>query len=341
MKRIISILFILLVLCGCTTPKVTDGEVIIDLTQEFDVNTILENVKEDTEVSYELDKENSKIIISLTRNDETETLEKEVTILEPQYTIKDDIKFNPYLDYNINDFITVDEGVKINHTVDTKTSKITFNLSKGIWSKTVEKEFTIDSLFDFSNVGEYGALIYKSIEWTNREDIFNQPYFNGLPNVGSYDVIVFSPQYTGFYIRYIGEMVYPKTTTFTWDENGNINFDYGIVNEIYNSNGKVEYYKNFFGGNDMYHETFTIQEDGIIKTIVNEERAEYIYFEKEQNFKQPFDSLQKIKDTFGRSPSHFWTSMPELENVWYEPKYINYSDDYNGIKKYASTIWPR
>ena len=37
---------------------------------------------------------------------ETETLEKEVTILEPQYTIKDDIKFNPYLDYDINDFIT-------------------------------------------------------------------------------------------------------------------------------------------------------------------------------------------------------------------------------------------
>lgn len=91
----------------------------------------------------------------------------------------------------------------------------------------------------------------------------------------------------------------------------------------------------------MYHETFTIQEDGRIKTIVNEERAEYIYFEKEQNFKQPFDSLQKIKDTFGHSPSYFWTSMPELENVWYEPKYTNYSDDYNGIKKYASTIWPR
>ena len=334
MKRIISIVFTLLVLCGCTTPKVTDGEVIIDLTQEFDVNTILENVKEDTEVSYELDKENSKIIISLTRNDETETLEKEVTILEPQYTIKDDIKFNPYLDYNINDFITVDEGVKIDHTVDTKTSKITFNLSKGIWSKTVEKEFTIDSLFDFSNVGEYGALIYKNYEWVNKNPEFSDNFFNRVPKVGYEDVIVFAPDHTGFHVRYIGEGSRASVSTFIWTEDGKINYDYEVYTPIFAGYPKIKCLVNYFGGEDNLHETFVLQNDGTIKLIADEKRGEVLYYERVDSYNEPYSTAAYL-ERIGLSIEKSWTDGSELIKVYYEFEYKNYSIEYPKIKNFA------
>ena len=338
MKRIISILFILLVLCGCTTPKVTDGEVIIDLTQEFDVNTILENVKEDTEVSYELDKENSKIIISLTRNNETETLEKEVTILEPQYTIKDDIKFNPYLDYNINDFITVDEGVKINHTVDTKTSKITFNLSKGIWSKTVEKEFTIDSLFDFSNVGEYGALIFERVNWVNRMDCFKSSWFNSIPEIGCVDVIVFAKNHTGLRVEYFGQGGVPVECTFTWDEDGNIIFDNKVNTPFFGANMNIEFYENFFC-DDGVNTTFTLNsESNLLKVYGHNKVGEYLDFELKDNFVPPYNTKEYYLSK-GKTIEEAWLDGKKIADVWYEPFYENYEVDYTGVKTFANRYY--
>ena len=86
MKKILLIC-VLLALTGCgNTDKTISNEVdkalatlnapedlIID--ENFDVNTILTDVQEGTEVTYEVDEENSKIVITLKNEDRIETLE--------------------------------------------------------------------------------------------------------------------------------------------------------------------------------------------------------------------------------------------------------------------------
>ena len=337
MKKIIITLFVLLILCGCA-PKIIDGDITIDLTQEFDVNTILDNVKEDTQVSYELDRENSKIIVTLINDDKAETLEKEVTILEPQYTIKDDIKFNPYLDYNINDFITVDEGVKVDHTVDTKASKLIFNLSKGHWSKTVEADVTLESILDFSNVSEYGALIYVMTDWENKNKVFYDYFFNNVPGVGSIDVIVFAEDHTGFHVRYISRGHVPVQTTFVWDENGLITLDNLVDNAMYSSNLTIEYYINYFGGDEGLHEKLIVEDNDTIKVLGDEKLGECLYFKRVDSYTQPYNVVEYL-NSFGRTVETAWISGAKYASVWYEPDFKNYSNDYNGIKKYSDVMY--
>ena len=330
MKRTAVIILALLILCGCSTPEVTDEDVTVDLTSDFDIDSILSNVKEGSNVSYQLDKENSKLIITIEYGDKTETLEKEVTIEEPQYSIKDDISFNPYLDYDINDFITVEDGVSIDYSLDIKSSTLTFNLSKGNWSKSIDKQVTLESLFDFSNVGSYGALIYIMKDYANRPEIFNKAIFNKCPGYGLLDVLVLAEDHTGFYIRYHHFSNPQVSTTLTWTDDGVITFD----KVLYMAGVHYPY----LGGDDLQRRTLTILEDGTIKTVLSESRNEYITFEKVDSFSPPMNAKNWI-ESWGSTVSATYSTwgFPKMIENWYEAGFSSYSTDYNGISVYQES----
>jgi len=328
MKKILCILLLALLLCGCLSTKVTNDEVTINLCEDFDINSILTNVSKNSDVTYEIDKDNSKLIITITKGDKIEIIEKEITIEEPNYSIKENISFNPYRDYDINEFITVDEGVDIDYSLDIESSTLTFNLSKGNWSKTIDKEVTLESLFDFSNVGEYGALIYKMINWENKPADFQSRFYNVIPPFGSIDIYVFAKDHTGFCMRYIVKSILPIEETFTWDDEGNIVFDGKFV--------RFDGEHPVFGGEDGINATFYFNGEGNLVIVSDlKENSERLTFERIDSYEPPFIVWDYCAN-FGKRPSEAWYGIEALEAAWYEPVFNKYADDYNGAKGYAA-----
>ena len=103
MKKLLFILMVCTALTGCSNTNVEDKvsnetskalavlnapeELIID--ENFDVNSILADVQEGVEATYEVDEENSKIVITLTQGEQVETLEAPImlaSIEEPTET---------------------------------------------------------------------------------------------------------------------------------------------------------------------------------------------------------------------------------------------------------------
>lgn len=140
MKKIIVILLILL-LAGCgekSLGKMSDESITIYTAENFDPMSVLLNVEEGTEVSYELDEENSKLVITLTKDDQVQTLEKEVEIVKPLVVANENIVIDTYKGYDVNDLITVEEGTTVEQSLDEEAGILTITAKNGERVETVE-----------------------------------------------------------------------------------------------------------------------------------------------------------------------------------------------------------
>lgn len=145
MRKTILVLTLLIVTSGCSLlnplAKLSKEELSIDIRDEFDPMSVLTDVKEGTEVSYELDEENSKLIISLVNGDKTQTLKKDVTILYPLgELLADKISYYTYKDFNGLDYIKLDEDVTCDYDIDFDNAKIVYHLKRG----DREEDYTAD-----------------------------------------------------------------------------------------------------------------------------------------------------------------------------------------------------
>lgn len=134
MKRIllVSIIFLLLTGCGKLAKfEDEDAELVIDIRDKFDPSTVLKDVKEGTEISYSLDEENSKLVITLKNGDKEETLEKSITIQYPLGELLcDKIDYYTYKEFDSSLFIKLAEGVKYDYEIDIDNATITYTLTK-------------------------------------------------------------------------------------------------------------------------------------------------------------------------------------------------------------------
>ena len=142
MKKLFIILFLILMVSGCSLAKI-DKDITIDMTKEFESETVLSDIKEGTEINYFIDEDNSKLIINLANKDKEQKIEKDVTLLYPEYSISEDITADLVKGFNIEDYITTEEGVNVSYKLDKENQKITVTLSKGIWQKTIAQDATI------------------------------------------------------------------------------------------------------------------------------------------------------------------------------------------------------
>lgn len=91
-----------------------DSQVVYSMQNEFYYMSLIKDVEEGTEVTCTLDEENSKVIITLTKGDKTETIEKSVKIEYPLWEQPSEpIIIDTYTGYDINQLLTLREGVQI------------------------------------------------------------------------------------------------------------------------------------------------------------------------------------------------------------------------------------
>lgn len=130
---------------GCSSKplaklEIAEGEeLVIDVRDDFDPTTILGEITEGTEVSYELDQENSKVIITLVNGDKTETLETQVIIQYPLGNfVTEDITIDLNEGYDVKELINVDADTEVTEVLDEEKGILTITLTNGDRTETIE-----------------------------------------------------------------------------------------------------------------------------------------------------------------------------------------------------------
>lgn len=79
----------------------------------------------------------------MTVTDENGSFDVPIHVNYPSYTIVDNIEIDTYVGYDINDFVTADEGVEITSTLDEENSTLNITLIKNNWIVNETKEATL------------------------------------------------------------------------------------------------------------------------------------------------------------------------------------------------------
>lgn len=113
----------------------------VDGTAKVDLSQFYTDPAKLSKVSYSFNDDETIMTITDGNGEETKTFDVPVSVTYPSYTITDDIVIDTYVGYDINDFVTVDEGVEV--VSELNENILTITLSKGIWAETLEKEVTL------------------------------------------------------------------------------------------------------------------------------------------------------------------------------------------------------
>ena len=124
---------------------ITEDDVSIDITKKINPNDYLTNIKEDVELSYVLDEENSILTITAKQGEKEEVYQKEVTIVYPTIEVQDDIviDYNEIEEVNINDYINVPEDATVDYVLDEENGHLTITITDGEYSKTIEQDVEV------------------------------------------------------------------------------------------------------------------------------------------------------------------------------------------------------
>ena len=189
-------------------------------------NTIKENVIENKidELIEIYNQGENKDIYNYSLNINTTNENKTLATIEiPNYSIKDNITIDLYMGYDINDYVQADEGVIIDSTLDESASKLSINLSKENWNKTIIKD---DKIIDsnpypmlYKIINEHGEDPYTEniVGWGNKVLIMNDKNHGKIEENGLADEFTLDSNnnYSGIYhANYQG---YAPTFTVTFD----------------------------------------------------------------------------------------------------------------------------
>lgn len=122
---------------------VTFETVDIDGTLPVDLSQFYSNPNKLAKISYVLNEDETVMTVTDENSEEPHSFDVPVNVIYPSYTIEDNITIDTYTGYDINDFVTADEGVEIASTLDEENSTLNITLSKNNWTETFNKEVTI------------------------------------------------------------------------------------------------------------------------------------------------------------------------------------------------------
>lgn len=139
---------LVIMLPACSKPLAVledkDAPLIVDVRDDFDPKSILKGLKDETDVSYVLDEENSKLIITLTNGKRSETIEKEVTVQYPLATFKnEDMTIDLYKGYDINELVDLLENTTAEGTLDEANNTLTVTATNGDRTESITSVVTI------------------------------------------------------------------------------------------------------------------------------------------------------------------------------------------------------
>lgn len=122
---------------------VTFETVDIDGTLPVDLSQFYSNPDKLAKISYVLNEDETVMTVTDENSEEPHSFDVPVNVIYPSYTIEGNITIDTYTGYDINDFVTADEGVEIASTLDEENSTLNITLSKNNWTETFNKEVTI------------------------------------------------------------------------------------------------------------------------------------------------------------------------------------------------------
>ena len=143
MKKLFIIIVLMAMLSGCSYGKLIKEDIAIDMTKPFDPMSVITDLKEGTSVEYQIDEDNSMLLVDITFKGKVQHIEKEAELLYPQYSLKDNIVLDLVNGISQDDFITVEDGVEVSYELNENDNSIVIFLNKGIWSKEIVTEANI------------------------------------------------------------------------------------------------------------------------------------------------------------------------------------------------------
>lgn len=288
--------------------KLSPGPYEIDLTEKFDPKTVFIDLPEDAEVSYEINEENNTISIYVKTGDKIESFEDlEAILSHPEYTIDENITVSLLDGDDLSNYVHTDPGVNVETSINEDNNTMSITLSKGEWTKTIEKEITIDKTIK--------PGIYVSYEWENPSD------FLGELGTECQSVLVLLADGKGFLVKYQTQSGYeaegvyfcPPSRGLNWNESGELTFD------LYDYDPAPHFGKpcDVFGATRC-DGSFLAIENGNLVEYASEN--EIIRYRKVDRYKPPY--------LFTEAPNY------RVEGFWpyYEVMYEDLEHDYRGVK---------
>ena len=116
-----------------------DGTLPVDLAQFYSNKDKLANL------TYTFNDEETIMTITDNNNEEPHTFDVPVNVIYPTYSVAEDITIDTYVGYDINEFVSTEEGVEVTSTLDEANSTLSITLSKNDWSVNETVPVTLTS----------------------------------------------------------------------------------------------------------------------------------------------------------------------------------------------------
>ena len=121
-----------------------DEDIIIDITKKINPTDYLTDIKENVELSYTLDEENSLLTITAKQSERQESYQKEVTIIYPTIEVQDDITYDIYTkDFDVDSVVNAPDSATVDYKVNEETGEMTITITDGEYIKTITKEVEV------------------------------------------------------------------------------------------------------------------------------------------------------------------------------------------------------
>lgn len=131
---------VLFVASGCTSSlaKLNDEEYVYDVRDDFDPYLLLSDVKEGTNVDYEINETESKVILTLSNEDKTQTLEKDIVLQYPLGTLtQENIDYYTFREFDALDYIELTEGTECKAEVNIDKAEVKHVFENGNREETM------------------------------------------------------------------------------------------------------------------------------------------------------------------------------------------------------------
>lgn len=146
---------------------VTFETVDIDGTLPVDLSKFYSNPEKLANLTYTFNEDETVMTITDENGEEPHSFDVPVNVIYPEYTIAEDITVDTYVGYDVNDFVTAEEGVEVVSELDEENSVLNVTLSKNDW--TVNKSVSVTLT---SSEPQY-PISYKMLGITSPDGVYH------------------------------------------------------------------------------------------------------------------------------------------------------------------------
>ena len=117
----------------------------IDGTLPVDMSQFYSNPDKLAKVTYSISEDETVMTVTDENGEEPHSFDVPVNVIYPEYTIASDITIDTYVGYDVNDFVTAEEGVEVVSELDEENSVLSVTLSKNDWTVSENVPVTLTS----------------------------------------------------------------------------------------------------------------------------------------------------------------------------------------------------